>query len=57
VRVRTKDRGRRATVMLAPDLTAEHRKAVKTFELGRWMPTLLSSMPSGASDPDVKPSA
>jgi len=57
VRVRTKDRGRRATVMLAPDLTAEHRKAVKTFELGRWMPTLLSSMPSSASDPDVQPSA
>ena len=43
VRVRTKERGRRATVMLGPDLTAEQRKAVDTFELGRWMPTLLSS--------------
>lgn len=43
VRVRTKERGRRATVMLGPDLSAEQRKAVDTFELGRWMPTLLSS--------------
>ena len=44
VRVRSKARGRRATVMLAPDLSAEQRKAVKVFELGRWMPSLLSSM-------------
>jgi hypothetical protein len=43
VRVRTKELGRRATVMLAPDLTAEQRKAVKAFDLGCWMPTLLSS--------------
>ena len=43
VRVRTNGLGRRATVMLAPDLTTEQRKAVKIFELGRWMPTLLSS--------------
>ena len=43
VRVRTKGRGRRATVMLGPDLSAEQRKAVDIFELGRWMPTLLSS--------------
>src|SRR6202790_82808 len=43
VRVRTKERGRRATVMLGPDLNAEQRKAVNVFELGRWMPTLLSS--------------
>src|SRR5450756_215561 len=38
VRVRTKGLGRRATVMLAPDLTADQRKAVKSFDLGRWMP-------------------
>jgi hypothetical protein len=44
VRVRTKALGRRATVMLAPDLSAEQRKAVQIFELGRWMPVLLSSM-------------
>jgi hypothetical protein len=43
VRVRTKDLGRRATALLAPELTAEQRKAVKAFDLGRWMPTLLSS--------------
>ena len=39
VRVRTKERGRRATVMLGPDLSAEQRKAVEIFELGRWMPS------------------
>jgi len=44
VRVRTKTQGRRPTVMLAPDLSAEQRKAVKVFDLGRWMPILLSSM-------------
>lgn len=43
VRVSTPARGRRATVMLAPDLSAEQRKAVRIFELGRWMPSLLSS--------------
>ena len=43
VRVRTKERGRRATVMLAPELTVDKRKAVKAFDLGRWMPALLSS--------------
>ena len=55
VRVRTQERGRRATVMLAPDLTAEQRKSVKGFELGRWMPILLSSRRPGASDPDEQP--
>jgi len=54
VRVRTKGRGRRATVLLAPELTAEQRKAVQTFELGRWMPALLSSMSSSASNPSVE---
>lgn len=43
VRVRTKGLGRRATVMLAPDLTADQRKAVRVFDLGRWLPILLSS--------------
>ena len=54
VRVRTKERGRRPTVMLGPDLTADQRKAVKTFELERWMPGLLSSMPLDASSPSVR---
>ena len=43
VRVRSGAPGRRPTVMLAPDMSAEQRKAVKVFELGRWMPSLLSS--------------
>jgi hypothetical protein len=44
VRTTTRGPGRRATVMLAPELTAEQRRAVKVFELDRWMPTLLSCM-------------
>jgi hypothetical protein len=54
VRVRAKDLGRRATVLLAPELTAEQRKAVKLFELERWLPILLSSSQSNASKPSVE---
>lgn len=54
VRVRTKQRGRRATVLLAPELTADQRKAVRHFDLARWMPTLLSSMTRSASNPSVE---
>jgi transposase len=57
VRVRTKQRGRPATVMLAPDLTADQRKAVKIFDLTRWMPHLLSSRTPDASGPSLKPTA
>lgn len=57
VRVRTKERGRRRTVMLGPDLSAEQRKAVKIFELERWMPRLLSSMDLEVSRPTVTPAA
>src|SRR5450631_207832 len=57
VRVRTKARGRRATVMLAPDLTREQQSCVATFELGRWMPVLLSSSMEAASHPDRRPAA
>jgi len=57
VRVRTKERGRRATVMLAPEVSAEQRKAIKIFELDRWMPTLLSSIPQSAPTPDARPTA
>jgi hypothetical protein len=42
VRVRARQRGRPATVFLAPDLTREHA-CVEVFEPGRWMPVLLSS--------------
>ncbi len=57
VRVRTKQRGRRPTVMLGPELTAEQRKAVKLFELDRWMPILLSSRTPDVSRPTVTPAA
>jgi hypothetical protein len=44
VRTTTSGTGRRPTVMLAPELTADQRRAVKIFELERWFPTLLSCM-------------
>ncbi len=44
VRTTTRGPGRRATVMLAPELNTQQRRAVKVFELDRWMPTLLSCM-------------
>jgi len=57
VRVRRKERGRRATVILAPDLTAEQRKAVKAFDLNRWLPSILSSRLKSAPDADKQPAA
>lgn len=44
VRTTTGGTGRRPTVMLAPELTAEQRRAVKVFALDRWFPSLLSCM-------------
>lgn len=44
VRTTTGGAGRRPTVMLAPELTADQRRAVKVFELDRWFPALLSCM-------------
>jgi len=38
--------GRRPTVMLAPELSAEQRHAVKLFELNKWFPAILSSSPA-----------
>jgi hypothetical protein len=43
VRTTTGGPGRRPTVMLAPELTTEQRRAVKVFELERWFPNILSS--------------
>jgi hypothetical protein len=57
VRVRAKQRGRPATVLLAPDLTSEQQSCVETFDLGRWMPVLLSSSIESASQPDRRPAA
>jgi transposase len=44
VRTTTGGPGRRATVMIAPELNTSQRRAVKVFELDRWLPTLLSCM-------------
>lgn len=43
-RTKTGEQGRRPTVMIPPELSAAQRRAVKTFELARWMPTLSSTM-------------
>jgi transposase len=37
--------GRRPTWPLAPDLSPAQKRAVEVFELGRWMPELLSTSP------------
>jgi hypothetical protein len=57
VRTSTGGPGRRPTVMLAPELSAEQRKAVTVFELARWMPTILSSRTSPAGKPTITPAA
>ena len=44
VRTTTGGRGRRPTYLLAPELTADQRKAVKVFDLARWLPSISSSM-------------
>jgi transposase len=48
VRTTTGSPGRRPTAMLAPELTAEQRRAVRVFELERWFPSILSSMTARA---------
>jgi transposase len=48
VRTTTGGMGRRPTVALAPELTTQQRRAVKVFELARWMPSLVSCMSSRA---------
>jgi len=57
VRVSRRGRGRRPTVLLAPDLSAEQRKAVKRFDLERWIPGLLSSSIPDASGASTTPAA
>ena len=51
VRTTTGGAGRRPTVMLAPTLTKEQRRAVEVFELDRWFPGILSSMPDRPKAP------
>ena len=42
VRTTTGAMGRRPTIAIPPELTADQRHAVKVFELERWLPSLLS---------------
>ncbi|MCK7494336.1 MAG: hypothetical protein MZW92_26480, partial [Comamonadaceae bacterium] len=51
VRTTTGGPGRRPTVMLAPELTAEQRRAVKVFELDKWFPDILSSITARPAKP------
>jgi hypothetical protein len=51
VRTATGKAGRRPTVMLAPELTTEQRRAVKVFDLERLFPNILSCMTPEAVDP------
>lgn len=44
VRTNTGQQGRRPTVMLPPVLSSAQQKAVRLFELDRWMPVLSSTM-------------
>jgi len=44
--------GRRPTWLLAPDITPWHKRAIDTFELGRWMPQLLSARPTRRKRPE-----
>ena len=41
VQTKTAETGRRPTAMLAPELTAEQRRAVKVFKLQRWAPVFI----------------
>lgn len=49
VRTTTGKTGRRPTVMLAPALTPFQRRAVRVFQLTRWMPSLSSCSDAPAS--------
>jgi len=57
LRVRTKDRGRRESVLIPPELTIEQRRWAEKMELGRWMPTILSSSIKSVSRADEQPAA
>jgi hypothetical protein len=51
VRTTTGGAGRRPTVMLTPELTTAQRRAVKVFELDRWVPTIISCITSRPIQP------
>lgn len=49
VRTNTGQKGRRPTVMLPPALSPTQQKAVRLFQLDRWMPSLSSTMNTPSS--------
>jgi transposase len=51
LRTKTGARGRRPTVMVAPELTADQQKAVEVFELERWFPQLSSCRDRARPEP------
>ncbi len=57
VRTTTGKAGRRPTVMLAPALTPFQRRAVRIFELARWMPSLSSCSDTNAIRGDKQAAA
>jgi transposase len=52
VRTTSGGMGRRPTWLLAPDITPWQRRAIGRFELGRWMPELLSARPARRKRPE-----
>jgi transposase len=52
VRTTSGGMGRRPTWLLAPDITPWHKRAIDTFDLGRWMPQLLSARPARRHRPE-----
>ena len=57
VRTTTGKTGRRPTVLLAPEMTPLQRRAVRVFELARWMPALSSCSPGDATDAENQDAA
>ena len=57
VRTTTGKTGRRPTMMIAPELGALQRRAVKVFGLGRWLPALSSCSPPQPDAPANEGSA
>jgi len=57
VRTTTGQRGRRPTVLLAPELSRQQVRAVHVFALARWMPTLSSCSPRRGADAEDQDAA
>lgn len=55
VRTSTGKSGRRPTVMLPPKLSPAQKRAVKLFELARWMPSIATTSPKRSDVQSEKP--